>query len=88
MGATLAADGTLFRTWAPNARAVSVVAGDRLAAAQSAGWQPDAGDALIPLGDGSWGGFLADVRDGDLYMFFIARCRQDRAGSAIHTPVN
>jgi 1,4-alpha-glucan branching enzyme len=72
MGATVAPDGTMFRTWAPTARAVSVVAGDRLAAAQAAGWQPQPTDALLPLGDGSWGGFLTGIGDGDAYMFFVA----------------
>ncbi len=72
MGATIAPDGTGFRTWAPNATAVSVVAGARLTAAQTAGWQPDPSDALAPLGDGSWGGFLGGVGDGDPYMFFVA----------------
>jgi 1,4-alpha-glucan branching enzyme len=71
MGATICVDGTAFRTWAPNARSVSVVAGDRLVAAQAEGWQPDPSDALAPLGDGSWGGFLAGVADGDPYMFFV-----------------
>ncbi len=77
MGATVLAGGTGFRTWAPNATSVSVVAGDRLGGAQGAGWQPDPGDALSALGDGSWGGFLAGTGDGDPYMFFI-----DGAGSS------
>jgi 1,4-alpha-glucan branching enzyme len=72
MGATIAADGTGFRTWAPNAVSVSVVAGARLAAAQVAGWQPDPDDALVPLGDGSWGGFLPGIGDGDPYLFYVA----------------
>jgi 1,4-alpha-glucan branching enzyme len=67
MGATIAADGTGFRTWAPNATDVYVVAGDRLKTVQ----QPDPQDALAPLGDGSWGGFLGGVGDGDPYMFFV-----------------
>jgi 1,4-alpha-glucan branching enzyme len=71
MGATIAADGTGFRTWAPNAHTVAVVAGARLAAAQSPAWQPDQLDLLAPLGDGTWGGFLAGLGDGDPYMFFV-----------------
>ena len=71
MGATVAAGGTGFRTWAPNAIAVFVVASDRLIAAQEPGWQPGPQDALAPLGDGSWGGFLGGVGDGDPYMFFV-----------------
>ncbi len=71
MGATVTPDGTGFRTWAPNAHAVFVAAASRLAAAQVPGWQPEAADALAPLGDGSWGGFIAGVGDGDPYMFYI-----------------
>jgi 1,4-alpha-glucan branching enzyme len=77
MGATVWPDGTGFRTWAPSARAVSLVAGARLsAAAQDPAWRPDQRDSLAPLGDGSWGGFLAGLGDGEPYMFFI-----DGAGS-------
>ncbi len=71
MGATLFADGTGFRTWAPNATAVSVIAGAALPAAQDPAWRPGAGDALVSLGDGSWGGFLPGLGDGDPYMFFV-----------------
>jgi 1,4-alpha-glucan branching enzyme len=76
MGATTWPDGTGFRTWAPDANSVAVVAGARLAAAQGGGWRPGQQDFLAPLGDGSWGGFLAGLRDGDPYMFFV-----DGAGS-------
>jgi 1,4-alpha-glucan branching enzyme len=71
MGATLAADGTGFRTWAPNARSVAVVAGAALTVARAPGWQPGSGDAMEQLGDGSWAGFLPGVKDGDPYLFFI-----------------
>jgi 1,4-alpha-glucan branching enzyme len=71
MGATPSPEGTSFRTWAPNARTVSVVAGQRLAAAQDPAWRPADHDQLAPLGDGSWGGFLAGVTDGTTYLFFI-----------------
>ncbi len=67
MGATIFQGGAGFRTWAPNATAVAVVAGPRLTTVQA----PDPTDALAPLGDGSWGGFLAGVGDGDPYMFFV-----------------
>jgi 1,4-alpha-glucan branching enzyme len=78
MGASLAADGAGFRTWAPNARAVAAIVGAAaLAAAQSPGWPgPSADDALAPLGDGTWGGFCPGARDGDPYLFYI-----DGAGS-------
>ena len=71
MGATVFADGTGFRTWAPNAHAVSVVAGDRLIAAQDPAWRPDASEQLASLGDGTWGGFLAGVGDGAPYMLYV-----------------
>jgi len=71
MGATVSPQGTGFRTWAPNARAVFVVAGVRLAAATHPTWRPDPQDQLAPLGDGSWSGFLAGIGDGDPYMFFV-----------------
>jgi 1,4-alpha-glucan branching enzyme len=72
MGATVFPDGTGFRTWAPNASAVYVLVGERLTAAQAAGWQPAAQDALAPLDDGSWGGFLPGVTEASSYMFFVA----------------
>jgi 1,4-alpha-glucan branching enzyme len=66
MGATILKDGTGFRTWAPNALAVYVVAGAQLAV-----MPPDTTNPLTPLGDGSWGGFLPGVRDGVPYMFYV-----------------
>ena len=71
MGATVRANGTGFRTWAPNARQVYVVTGGALAAHHEPSWRPAPEDALTPLGDGSWGGFLAEVGDGEPYMFFV-----------------
>jgi 1,4-alpha-glucan branching enzyme len=71
MGATVSAQGTGFRTWAPHARNVSVVAGSALAASQDPSWRPAPEDGLAPLGDDSWGGFLAGIGNGDAYMFFI-----------------
>ena len=71
MGATVRANGTGFRTWAPNARQVYVVTGGALAAHHEPSWRPAPEDGLTPLGDGSWGGFLAGVGDGEPYMFFV-----------------
>ena len=71
MGATVRANGTGFRTWAPNARQVYVVTGGALAAHHEPSWRPAPEDGLTPFGDGSWGGFLAGVGDGELYMFFV-----------------
>ncbi len=66
MGATVLPNGTGFRTWAPNAVAVYVVAGQQLIAAP-----PDTTNPLTPLGDGSWGGFLPGAGEGIPYMFYI-----------------
>jgi 1,4-alpha-glucan branching enzyme len=71
MGATVWSDGTGFRTWAPNAKNVSVVAGSALATSGNPSWRPAPEDGLAPLGDGSWGGFLSGTGSGDSYMFFV-----------------
>ncbi len=71
MGATVRANGTGFRTWAPNAKQVYVVTGSALAAHHEPSWRPAPEHGLTPLGDGSWGGFLAGVGDGEPYMFFV-----------------
>jgi 1,4-alpha-glucan branching enzyme len=75
MGATAWPDGTAFRTWAPNATKVSVVAGSALSATSdptsNPSWRPAPEDGLARLGDGSWGGFLPGIGDGDPYMFFV-----------------
>jgi len=64
MGANLVADGATFRTWAPHARAVSVL-GDfnRFTQQESA--------ALLPDGHGHWRGFIAGVAEGHRYKFLI-----------------
>jgi 1,4-alpha-glucan branching enzyme len=71
MGATTSPDGTAFRTWAPNATNVAVVAGSALSATSDPSWRPAPEDGLSRLGDGSWGGFLPGIGDGDAYMFFV-----------------
>jgi 1,4-alpha-glucan branching enzyme len=63
MGATPALTGTYVRCWAPSATRVALI--------QDAAATPLAGDALHPLGDGSWAGFATNLRDGDTYMFWI-----------------
>ena len=72
MGATPVAGGIVFRTWAPSASSVAVVAGTGLPGSiAQVGWRPAAGDMLQPLGDGSWGGFLPGAGDGTPYLFFV-----------------
>src|SRR5215210_5809095 len=70
IGATLVADGTTFRTWAPSAIDVYCVT-DGLATAAADGWSPDAADRLVPLGDGTWAGFVPGCGDGDPYLFWV-----------------
>ena len=70
MGATLVADGVTFRTWAPSALDVYCVT-DGLATSSADGWSPDAADRLVPLGDGTWAGFVPGLGDGDPYLFWI-----------------
>jgi 1,4-alpha-glucan branching enzyme len=78
MGANLLAGGCGFRTWAPHAKAVHVATGARLAAAVAdPAWRPEPRDALAPLGDGSWGGFIPGLGEGAPYLFFV-----EGAGSA------
>ena len=57
MGATVRSDGTGFRTWAPNTKTVSVVAGSALAVINEPSWRPASEDHLAALGDGSWAAF-------------------------------
>jgi 1,4-alpha-glucan branching enzyme len=70
LGATLVAGGATFRVWAPAARKVIVVvAGAHEAPGVPAG--PAGGEALAPLGDGTWGAFVPGVADGTAYRFWI-----------------
>ena len=70
MGATPSQGGVIFRTWAPTARDVYVVT-DPAATNQWCTWTPDATDRLIPLGDGTWAGFVPGLGDGDPYLFWV-----------------
>ncbi|HEY6562476.1 MAG TPA: alpha amylase C-terminal domain-containing protein [Polyangiaceae bacterium] len=70
MGATLVDDGATFRTWAPNARDVYVAIAQH-GEQDLSSWSPSEASRLTPLGDGTWGGFVAGVREGDAYLFFV-----------------
>ena len=70
MGATLVQGGVTFRTWAPNARDVFVVT-DATSTGDFAHFVEDPAARLLPLGDGTWAGFVADLKDGDPYLFWI-----------------
>lgn len=71
LGATARAGGVAFRCWAENAAAVFVVTGSRLAAARQSGFEPDPSEAMVPLGDGTWGAFVQNLADGDPYLFWV-----------------
>ena len=71
MGATLApGGGAHFRTWAPAARDVLVVAGQAATSVPSGG-MPSPAHRLTPLGDGTWAGFVPALSDGDPYLFWV-----------------
>lgn len=71
MGATVADGGVTFRVFAPAAREMYVLTGPSLAAAQAEGFAPAAPDQLFNLGDNTWGAFIAGMRDGDPYRFWV-----------------
>jgi 1,4-alpha-glucan branching enzyme len=70
MGATLVPNGAVFRTWAPAARDVYVVT-DAHATDHWSNWIPNPAARLVPLGDGTWAGFVRGLADGDPYLFWI-----------------
>jgi 1,4-alpha-glucan branching enzyme len=71
LGATIVADGATFRTWAPSARQVYLLTGNALAAARERGFTPSANNALISMGDGTWGALLPGITEGSPYMFWV-----------------
>ena len=71
VGATLTAGGATFRVWAPEARQVFVLTGGALRAAEQAGFVPSPDDAMVRIGDGSWGAFVADLDERAAYRFWI-----------------
>jgi len=70
MGATLRHGGAAFRTWAPAARDVYVVTAADLTAGWTH-WVPNPANRLVPLGDGTWAGFVPGLVDGDPYLFWV-----------------
>jgi 1,4-alpha-glucan branching enzyme len=71
LGATIVADGTTFRTWAPSARQVFVLTANALAAAREHGFTPPANSALASMGDGTWGALLPGLTEGSRYVFWV-----------------
>jgi 1,4-alpha-glucan branching enzyme len=70
-GATLTAGGATFRVWAPEARQMFVLTGGALRAAEQAGFVPSPNDAMVGIGDGSWGAFVANLNQGAAYRFWV-----------------
>ncbi len=70
-GANLAPGGVTFRVFAPAARAIYVLTGASLAAAQLPGFVPSAADRLFNLGDNTWAAFVPGLGEGDAYRFWV-----------------
>jgi 1,4-alpha-glucan branching enzyme len=70
MGATLVEGGATVRTWAPSALDVYVVTSGQPTADWSS-WIPTPSERLVPLGDGTWAGFVPDLAEGDPYLFWV-----------------
>jgi 1,4-alpha-glucan branching enzyme len=70
LGATLVSGGATFRTWAPCALEVYIALGHPTGTAPSA-FPKNAGDLLVKDANGYWAGFVADIKDGDLYRFYV-----------------
>jgi 1,4-alpha-glucan branching enzyme len=71
IGATLFPGGVAFRLWAPAAQQVFVLTGASIAAAAQTGFTGSPSDAMVPLGDGSWGAFVAGLGEGAPYRFWV-----------------
>ena len=71
LGATVVPGGIEFRIWAPAARAVFVLTGDVLRAAEQPGFAAPSDDGMVALGDGSWGAFVAGLGEGAAYRFWV-----------------
>ena len=81
LGATLVHGGAAFRVWAPAARQVFVLTGPALRAAERPGFSPSPDEAMVRLGDGTWGALVPDLEDGAPYRFWVVG-----SGSTIRPP--
>jgi 1,4-alpha-glucan branching enzyme len=70
LGANLATGGATFRTWAPAAREVYIALGHPTGTA-AADFPKNSADLLKKDADGFWGGFVAGIKEGDLYRFYV-----------------
>ncbi len=71
LGAMIAPDGVTFRLWAPEASKVFVLTDGALRDAEQPGFAPSSNSAMVGLGDGSWGAFVAELEDGAPYRFWV-----------------
>jgi 1,4-alpha-glucan branching enzyme len=71
LGATVVSGGVAFRIWAPAARAMFVLTGDALRAAEQPGFAPPSDAEMVALGDGSWGAFVTGLGEGAAYRFWV-----------------
>jgi 1,4-alpha-glucan branching enzyme len=71
MGATVVRGGVTFRLWAPAAQQVFILNGASIAAAEQTGFTPSTNDAMVALGDGTWGAFVPGLSDGAVYRFWV-----------------
>jgi 1,4-alpha-glucan branching enzyme len=71
LGATITPTGVAFRLWAPHAQQVFVLADGALQGAENPEFVPSPDNAMVPLGDGSWGAFVAGLDDGAPYRFWV-----------------
>jgi 1,4-alpha-glucan branching enzyme len=71
VGATLVPGGAAFRLWAPAAQQVYLLTGPAVVAAEQAGFAASPDDAMVALGDGTWGAFVAGLGDGAPYRFWV-----------------
>jgi 1,4-alpha-glucan branching enzyme len=69
LGATLVSGGATFRTWAPEALEVYVAINQAKQTPPSVLKNPD--NLLEKDSNGYWGGFFSDVKEGDLYRFYV-----------------
>ncbi len=64
MGGTLVPGGATFRVWAPRASAVYICGNFNA-------WPKNAGIPLRQIGGGHWAGFVAGLKEGDQYLFYV-----------------
>lgn len=77
-------EGATFRVWAPAAREVRVLWG--YAKTDNGDWLNNQVDTLQPTGNGFWGGFIADLKAGERYMYYVVGPFGDKENSLKRDP--